>query len=150
MPALYWGTLDNPICVTNAIRPAIIISKTVIEKLTDIELSAVFIHELTHIKRKHILLERIYDLARIFGIDEKNMRRYLSLSIDPQKTKIDFEGLRNKVIAAQNLSVHSQDPYTLSPIAYLQQKQNGMPVARADKLLLEKILGTFLIFLQKK
>lgn len=85
-------------------------------------------------------LERIYDLARIFGIDEKNMRRYLSLSIDPQKTKIDFEGLRNKVIAAQNLSVHSQDPYTLSPIAYLQQKQNGMPVARADKLLLEKMM----------
>lgn len=61
VPALYWGTLDNPICVTGAIRPAIIMSKTVIEKLTDGELSAVFIHELTHIKRKHILLERIYD-----------------------------------------------------------------------------------------
>ena len=54
VPALYWGTLDNPICVTGAICPAIIMSKTVIEKLTDIELSAVFFHELTHIKRKHI------------------------------------------------------------------------------------------------
>ena len=38
---------DNPICVTGAICPAIIMSKTVIEKLTDVELSAVFIHELT-------------------------------------------------------------------------------------------------------
>ena len=35
-------------------------SKTVIEKLTDGELSAVIIHEVTHIKRKHILLERSY------------------------------------------------------------------------------------------
>lgn len=85
-------------------------------------------------------LERIYDLARIFGIDEKSMRRYLSLSIDPQKTKIDFETLRNKVLAAQDLHTHSQDPYTLSPVAYLQRKQNGMPVARADKLLLEKLM----------
>ena len=66
VPALYWGTLDNPICVTGAIRPAIIMSKTVIEKLTDGELSAVFIHELTHIKRKHILLERIYDYVYTF------------------------------------------------------------------------------------
>lgn len=67
VPALYWGTLDNPICVTGAIRPAIIMSKTVIEKLTDGELSAVFIHELTHIKRKHILLERIYDYVCILN-----------------------------------------------------------------------------------
>lgn len=67
VPALYWGTLDNPICVTNAIRPAIIISKTSIEKLTDVELSAVFFHELTHIKRKHILLERIYDYVCILN-----------------------------------------------------------------------------------
>lgn len=61
VPALYWGTLDNPICVTGATRPSIIMSKPVIEKLTDSELSAIFFHELTHIKRKHILLERIYD-----------------------------------------------------------------------------------------
>jgi len=62
VPTLYWGTLDNPICVTGAICPAIII-----EKLTDVELSAVFIHELTHIKRKHILLEHIYDYVCILN-----------------------------------------------------------------------------------
>ena len=67
VPALYCGTLDNPICVTGVFRPAIIMSKTVIEKLTDAELSAVFIHELTHIKRKHILLERIYDYVCILN-----------------------------------------------------------------------------------
>ena len=67
VPALYWGSLDNPICVTGVFRPTIIMSKTVIEKLTDIELSAVFFHELTHIKRKHILLEHIYDYVCILN-----------------------------------------------------------------------------------
>lgn len=67
MPVLYWGTLDDPICVTGAIRPAVIMSKTIMEKLTDTELSAVFLHELTHIKRKHILLERIYDYVCILN-----------------------------------------------------------------------------------
>ena len=64
-PALYWGTLDNPVCVTGVIHPAVIMSKPVVEKLTNIELSSVFFHELTHIKRRHILLERIYDYVCI-------------------------------------------------------------------------------------
>lgn len=60
IPMLYYGTLDSPICVTGVIQPSIIINQTVIEKLTDSELSAVFAHELTHIKRKHLLYENIY------------------------------------------------------------------------------------------
>lgn len=66
-PTLYWGTLDNPICVTGAIRPAIIMNKTIIMKLNNTELSAVFFHELTHIKRRHTLLERIYDYVCILN-----------------------------------------------------------------------------------
>lgn len=66
-PALYWGTLDNPICVTGAIRPAVIMNKTIIMKLNNTELSAVFFHELTHIKRQHTLLERIYDYVCILN-----------------------------------------------------------------------------------
>ncbi len=66
-PVLYWGTLDNPICVTGVIHPAIILNKTIIEQLTDTELFAVFFHELTHIKRKHALLERIYDYICILN-----------------------------------------------------------------------------------
>lgn len=85
-------------------------------------------------------LERIYDLARIFGVDEKSMRRYLNLSIDVSKTKIDFEVLRNKVLAAHELHTQTQDPYTLAPVAYLQYRQNDMPVSKPDKLLIEKLV----------
>lgn len=66
-PILYCGTLDNPICVTGVICPAIIMNEAIIEQLTDTELSAVFSHELTHVKRKHILLGRIYDYVCILN-----------------------------------------------------------------------------------
>lgn len=85
-------------------------------------------------------LERIYDLARIFGVDERSMRRYLNLSIDAGKSSIDFEALRNKVLSAHELHTQTQDPYTLAPVAYLQYRQNDMPVARADKILIEKLM----------
>lgn len=84
-------------------------------------------------------LERIYDLARIFGIDEKNMRRYLSLSIDPKKSSIDFEKLRNHVISARNLNINTADPYTMAPVSFLQWKQENKPVAYADKLIIENV-----------
>ena len=61
VPELYYGTLENPVCVTGAIRPAILMDRAIVERLTDAELSAVFFHELTHIKRGHLLLRRIYD-----------------------------------------------------------------------------------------
>lgn len=67
VPILYCGTLDNPICVTGVICPVIIMNETIIEQLTDNELVAVFFHELTHVKRKHALLERIYDYVCILN-----------------------------------------------------------------------------------
>ena len=67
VPILYLGTLENPICVTGVIFPVIIMNEKVIEQLTDSELSDVFSHELTHVKRKHILLERIYDYVCILN-----------------------------------------------------------------------------------
>ena len=60
-PALYYGTLENPVCITGAIRPALLMDKAIVERLNDTELSAVFFHELTHVKRRHLLWERIYD-----------------------------------------------------------------------------------------
>lgn len=66
-PTLYCGTLDNPICTTGVIRPVIIMNEKVMEQLTDRELSAVFSHELTHVKRKHVLLGRIYDYVCILN-----------------------------------------------------------------------------------
>ena len=67
VPVLYCGTLGNPVCVTGAVYPAIIMNETIMEQLADDELSAVFSHELTHVKRKHILWERMYDYVCILN-----------------------------------------------------------------------------------
>ena len=67
MPELYWGTLNHPICVTGIVRPAIIMNEEILAQLSESEVSAVLCHELTHIKRKHFLLQRIYTYVCILN-----------------------------------------------------------------------------------
>lgn len=67
VPTLYWGTLSTPICVTGVMKPVIIMNKAIIEQLTETELTAVFTHELTHIKRKHLLWEWLYQYVCILN-----------------------------------------------------------------------------------
>lgn len=100
VPTLYLGTLDNPICVTGVICPVIIMNERIIEQLTDNELSAVFFHELTHVKRKHALLERLYDYVCILNwmnplswIAKRNFSLHCETDCDFHTIKI----LRGKV-----------------------------------------------------
>lgn len=60
MPAVCFGTLDEPACVLGVLRPVIILNETIVKQLTDPELTTVLCHEITHMKRKHLLLEGIY------------------------------------------------------------------------------------------
>lgn len=61
-PPVYYGTLSNhPACVAGVFRPVIIVKKEVVNRLTDTELMAVLCHEITHIRRGHILLGNVYD-----------------------------------------------------------------------------------------
>ena len=58
-PLLYWSNLDDPVCVTGILRPVILLKEEIAAQLSDAELTAVLSHEMTHVRRKHILLERI-------------------------------------------------------------------------------------------
>lgn len=60
-PSVCFGTLDDPACVLGVLRPVIILNETIIKQLTDTELTTVLCHEITHIKRGHLLLGRVYD-----------------------------------------------------------------------------------------
>lgn len=66
-PRVYYGTLDDPACVVGTFHQAVILRENIVKQLTDTELMAVFCHEVTHIKRRHIILERIYDYACIMN-----------------------------------------------------------------------------------
>lgn len=62
-PALLFGTLKEPACVVTFLRPTIILRKDIARQLSDQELRVVLCHELTHIKRKHHLSQRIYEIV---------------------------------------------------------------------------------------
>ena len=107
IPILYCGTLEHPICVTGVLRPVIIMNETIIEQLTDRELSAVFSHELTHVKRRHALLERIYDYVCILNwmnpfswIARRNFSLHCETDCDSHTVKM----LRGKVTETEYAS----------------------------------------------
>lgn len=67
MPFVCFGTLNDPACVVGFLHPTVILNKAIIKQLTDEELLAVLCHEVTHIKRGHIMLARIYDYICILN-----------------------------------------------------------------------------------
>lgn len=66
-PPVCFGTLDDPACVLGVLRPVIVLNEIIIKQLTDTELATVLCHEITHIKRGHLLLGRIYDYICILN-----------------------------------------------------------------------------------
>lgn len=65
MPRVYFGTLDEPACAAGVLHPAIILNEGIIRQLDDTALAAVIGHELTHIRRGHIILGRVFDTVCI-------------------------------------------------------------------------------------
>lgn len=43
------------------LHPAVILNKAVCKQLTDRELTAVLCHEMTHVRRKHMMLASVFD-----------------------------------------------------------------------------------------
>jgi beta-lactamase regulating signal transducer with metallopeptidase domain len=61
-PPLLFGAIKEPACVITILRSYVILHGEIIKELTDDELRAVLIHELLHIKRKHTIMQMIFDL----------------------------------------------------------------------------------------
>ena len=62
-PPLMFGMLKEPACVITTWRSYVVLQEKIIKDLTDDELKAVLVHELLHIKRKHGVLQRVFDLV---------------------------------------------------------------------------------------
>ena len=61
VPILRETLLTSPISVAGALRPVLLVDAAVLSQLTDAQLQAVLTHELTHIRRHHLLFQRMYD-----------------------------------------------------------------------------------------
>ena len=53
--------MTSPISVAGALRPVLLVDAAALSQLTDAQLQAVLTHELTHIRRHHLLFQRMYD-----------------------------------------------------------------------------------------
>lgn len=88
-------------------------------------------------------LDRIAEMAKIYGIDAKDMRKYVQRSTNPSTHVFDLEKLKDMVMRNRKVMEVSKDPYKMSPVKFLQNKQNGIPVVKSDQILIERLCKEF-------
>lgn len=88
-------------------------------------------------------LDRIAEMAKIYGIDAKDMRKYVQRSTNPSTHVFDLEKLKDMVLRNRKVMEVSKDPYKMSPVKFLQNKQNGIPVVKSDQALIERLCKEF-------
>ncbi len=88
-------------------------------------------------------LDRIAEMAKIYGIDAKDMRKYVQRSTNPSTHVFDLEKLKDMVMRNRKVIEVSKDPYKMSPVKFLQNKQNGIPVVKSDQALIERLCKEF-------
>lgn len=88
-------------------------------------------------------LDRIAEMAKIYGIDAKDMRKYVQRSTNPSTHVFDLEKLKDMVMRNRKVMEVSKDPYKMSPVKFLQNKQNGIPVVKSDQAMIERLCKEF-------
>ena len=88
-------------------------------------------------------LDRIAEMAKIYGIDAKDMRKYVQRSTNPSTHVFDLEKLKDMVMRNRKVMEVNKDPYKMSPVKFLQNKQNGIPVVKSDQALIERLYKEF-------
>ena len=88
-------------------------------------------------------LDRIAEMAKIYGIDAKDMRKYVQRSTNPSTHVFDLEKLKDMVMRNRKVMEVNKDPYKMSPVKFLQNKQNGIPVVKSDQALIERLCTQF-------
>ena len=88
-------------------------------------------------------LDRIAEMAKIYGIDAKDMRKYVQRSTNPSTHVFDLEKLKDMVMRNRKVMEVSKDPYKMSHVKFLQNKQNGIPVVKSDQALIERLCKEF-------
>ena len=88
-------------------------------------------------------LDRIAEMAKIYGIDAKDMRKYVQRSTNPSTHVFDLEKIKDMVMRNRKVMEVSKDPYKMSPVKFLQNKQNGIPVVKSDQALIERLCKEF-------
>ena len=84
-------------------------------------------------------LSRIAQLASIYGINEKDMKKYVQRSINPNTHEFNLDQLETLTSKNRTVSSEQKDPYSMAPVQFLLAKQQGAALAQSDKKLVEKL-----------
>ena len=88
-------------------------------------------------------LRLIGELATMYGLSADEMLILVGRCTDNTNNTLDGEKLRSTAFvmkAKKPAKKVSDDPYDLPPVAFLQSKQNGVPVQDSDKRTIEKLI----------
>lgn len=88
-------------------------------------------------------LDRIAQLAKIYGVSAKDMRKYVFRSIDSNKNAFDVKKLESWVRSNRKVEKAPKDMYQMAPVQFLRNKQNGIPVVKTDQILIDKLCTQF-------
>ena len=88
-------------------------------------------------------LSTIAQLSMLHGITAKEMKKYVMRSINPETMEFDEQKLREFVFANRRVEKVPKNKYDMAPIKFMQNAQQGAPVAYADKKLIESLSTQF-------
>ncbi len=123
IPEICFGGLHDPACVVGCLRPRIILNRKVVEGLTQAQLTAVLAHEVTHIKRGHMIWGRIF--AGICVLNWFNpfvwmAKREFDVLCETDCDKFALRALREKI---------DRKTYALTMLGLLEQSAAAVSVS---------------------
>lgn len=86
-------------------------------------------------------LEVIGELATVYGISADRMRILVGRCINNSTNILDITRLKNLASYEKPKEKKSKNPYDVSPVQFLMEKQGGIPVTVADGKLLEYLVS---------
>lgn len=107
---------------------------------TFIQLCEPFMIPKTFVENKHIL-HRIGEYASIYHISAKNMAKFVAKSTLLASETLDFKKLVSLISKAKIIENDSNE--VIHPLQLIQQKQNGVPPLKQDRLLVEKLFTVY-------
>ncbi|MCH3961894.1 MAG: DnaD domain protein [Solobacterium sp.] len=78
-------------------------------------------------------------LATVYGLSPERMIILTKECVRLSTMEFDSEKLKIKAARAVSDAAAGNDPYEISPVSFLQSKQNGVPVSYTDKKLVERL-----------
>lgn len=78
-------------------------------------------------------------LATLYDISPETMKIFVSRSVNMEAMSFDVQKLKYRCENAKPEGNKSKDPYAISPVSFLQARQNGAEVTLTDKRLLASL-----------